>query len=248
MNKTDIYRNSIFILTTVVGGVALIYLLFAFVNNPFKDSDFRIPTLSNKQEIEKEINNFDNVSYDSIHVVLPILLTKISSSGNHGLIQKSTMNYSSDQLIEKYRNKILGHCEIVLVSGRNYTSLERELSDLEKVIGEDSEIDYYLNQINRLHYYTYSFRSQLERYINDYSIEDNDFNRAYYYNDKVAKRFLKSRYDSFYKTTNDNYIIKAETTPGLEYKFKNDVLKENMNILINQLKQIQDNFIKIQLL
>src|SRR5690554_6759311 len=214
MNKTDIYRNSIFILTTVVGGVALIYLLFAFVNNPFKDSDFRIPTLSNKQEIEKEINNFDNVSYDSIHVVLPILLTKISSSGNHGLIQKSTMNYSSDQLIEKYRNKILGHCEIVLVSGRNYTSLERELSDLEKVIGKDDKIDFYRNQINMLHYYTYKFQRELELYINDYAVDNNIFDNNYLYNNDKAILFLKSKFDSFSPVTNSNYIIKAKTTPG----------------------------------
>lgn len=198
MKKENTKRSLRFIGITVLCGTVLIFLLFTFESNPFKESDLEIPLHSMEQELRDEINGFTQKN-PFTPADFPNILTKINSASKQGLIKTSTENELVYQLTSDYKQKSFNLCENFLVNCSNdeYDSYIEMLNNLEKRMGKDRQIDFYRKQIATAYMYDILYPAIINAYVvKEYNT--NFLNFSHNDNCDIAERIANPDLDSKY--------------------------------------------------
>jgi hypothetical protein len=172
---------------------------------------------SNDQSLRNEINNlrtepFSPSSYSSI-------AQAIESSYQQSLITNATKASLEGDLINVYSDLVYNQCNLFLSSNSNYTSSDvlLWLQQIESIIGNNSRINYFKDQIRLYIYFSETLPRAIGRFLSNGFQEVSDYEQT-----NISFRAeLKNmpNFDARYSTNPKFNMIRKDLTNRLEQKY-----------------------------
>lgn len=212
MKITEKNRSLVFLGGTMLIGLLVIGILVYFENNDVEGVEIvNQRANTNNQTLELKIKslktqNFNPNSYNTIS-------TEINTSSDQELITPDQKTNLMLSLATVYSDLVYARCEFYLTgtgldSSKNVTSW---LNQLQNITAKNARIDNYRNQIKWYDYYSTTFPSQVNNFINGGTTS---FEEAKYINYKNSLEKMPNL-DAKYKNTAKFNQIRTQLTSRL---------------------------------